>query len=75
MNLAEAARGAETDALAASARVGAAGMAAVYVDTSPRAQPDGERFAKAMNAIYAHLPYLDAGAVSALVTQAGASQR
>ena len=63
--------GAEADALAAATRVAAAGIAAVYVDTSPRAQSDGDRFARAMNAVYAPLPYVDAGAVSALVGQMG----
>ena len=64
--------GAEADALAAAAGVAAAGIAAVYVDTSPRPQPDGDRFARAMDAVYAPLPYVDAGAVSALVGQVAA---
>jgi magnesium chelatase subunit D len=58
---------AQADALAAAQRIGAAKVAAVYLDTSPRAQPDGDRFARAMGAVYALLPYVDARAVSTLV--------
>jgi hypothetical protein len=39
----------------------------VFIDTSPRARPDGDRFARAMGAVYCPLPYCDAGAVSNLV--------
>jgi len=58
---------AESDALAAARSVRAANIGAVFIDTSPRAQPDGDRFARAMGAVYAPLPYVDAGAVSGLV--------
>jgi magnesium chelatase subunit D len=58
---------AEIDALAAAREVGEAGIAAVFVDTSPRARPDGDRFARAMAAVYAPLPYVDAGAMFSLV--------
>jgi magnesium chelatase subunit D len=58
---------AESDALAAARGVREAAVGAVFIDTSPRAQPDGDRFAKAMGAVYAPLPYVDAGAVSGLV--------
>ena len=58
---------AERDALAAAARVGEAGIGAAFLDTSPRAQPGGDRFARAMGAVYAPLPYADAGRVSAVV--------
>jgi magnesium chelatase subunit D len=60
---------AEGDALAAAEQVREAGLAAVFVDTSPRAQPDGDRFARAMNAVYAPLPYVNAGAMADLVGQ------
>jgi magnesium chelatase subunit D len=58
---------AETDALAAAQRVRGKGVGGVFIDTSPRARPDGDRFARAMGAVYCPLPYCDAGAVSNLV--------
>jgi magnesium chelatase subunit D len=58
---------AESDALAAARGVGEAAIGAVFIDTSPRAQADGDRFARAMGAVYAPLPYVNAGAVSGLV--------
>jgi magnesium chelatase subunit D len=58
---------AESDAMAAARGLREAAIGAVFIDTSPRAQPDGDRFAKAMGAVYAPLPYVDAGAVSGLV--------
>jgi magnesium chelatase subunit D len=67
--------GAESDALAAAQAVRAAGVGAVFIDTSPRAQPDGDRFARAMGAIYAPLPYVDAAAVSGLVDGLRAARR
>jgi magnesium chelatase subunit D len=65
---------AESDALAAAQGVRAAGIGAVYIDTSPRAQPDGDRFARAMGAVYAPLPYVEAAAVSALVDRVRSAQ-
>ncbi len=59
--------GAERDAMAAAARIGEAGVRAAFLDTSPRPQPGGDRFARAMRAVYAPLPYADAGRVSAAV--------
>lgn len=59
--------GALADALAAARRIGEAKVAGVYLDTSPRPQPDGDRFAHAMGAVYAPLPYVDARTVSTLV--------
>jgi magnesium chelatase subunit D len=59
--------GAEADALAAARLVRAAGVGAAYIDTAARPRPDGDRFARAMGAVYAPLPYLDAGAVAGLV--------
>ncbi len=58
---------AERDALAASARIGEAGVASAYLDVSPRPQPGGDRFARAMRGVYAPLPYADAARMSALV--------
>ncbi len=59
--------GAESDAMAAARTLGAASIGAVFIDTSPRAQADGDRFAKAIGAVYAPLPYVNANAVSGLV--------
>ena len=66
---------AENDAMAAARSVRAAGVGAVFIDTSPRAQPGGDRFAEAMGAVYAPLPYVDAGAVSGLVDGLRAARR
>ena len=55
------------DALAAARLVRAAGVAAAYIDTSPRPRPDGDLIARAMGAVYAPLPYVDATAVFAVV--------
>ena len=48
---------AETQALAAARCVRAAGFAAIFVDTAPRAQPQAERIAGAMGARYLPLPH------------------
>ncbi len=66
---------AESDALAAARQVAEAGIASVFVDTSPRAQPDGDRFARAMGGAYAPLPYVDANAMFGLVAELGAARR
>jgi magnesium chelatase subunit D len=58
---------AEGEALEAAARIGAAGIGAVFVDTSPRPQPNGDRFAKAMGGVYAPLPYVNADAMAGLI--------
>lgn len=58
---------AEADALAAAARVRTAGLSAAYIDTASRPQPGGDRFARAMGAVYAPLPYLDAERVFEVV--------
>jgi magnesium chelatase subunit D len=58
---------AEADALAAARLVLQAGISAAYIDTAARPRPDGNRFAQAMGAVYAPLPYLDAALVSGLV--------
>ncbi len=65
---------AEEDAMAASREVAEAGISAAYLDTSPRAQPGGDRFALAMGAAYAPLPYVDAGAVVSLLSGLRATQ-
>jgi magnesium chelatase subunit D len=66
---------AETDALAICRQVRESGLAAVFVDTSPRAQPDGDRFARAMGAVYAPLPYVDANAMFGLVDELRVARR
>ncbi len=58
---------AETDALLVARLVRDSGIAAAYIDTSARPQPGGDRFALAMGAAYAPLPYLNAGAVQGVV--------
>ncbi len=60
-------RAAEDDAMAAAGRVRNAGVAAVYLDTSARPRLDGDRFARAMDAVYAPLPYANAGAMFDIV--------
>ena len=58
---------AESDAMDAARAIGVDAIGAVFIDTSPRAASDGDRFARAMGAVYAPLPYVNAGAVSGLV--------
>jgi magnesium chelatase subunit D len=58
---------AEEDAMSAARDVILAGVAAVYLDTSARPRPEGDRFARAMGAKYVPLPYADANTVAALV--------
>jgi magnesium chelatase subunit D len=62
---------AEAQALEAAAQVRNAGVASVFMDTSPRPQPNGDRFALAMGGLYAPLPYVDASAVFSLVDSLG----
>jgi magnesium chelatase subunit D len=66
---------AEEDALGAARLIAEANIASVFVDTSPRAQPDGDRFARAMNGAYAPLPYVDAGAMAGLVAELDTARR
>jgi len=66
---------ADADAMAAARKVGEAGVSAVFVDTSARPAPDGDRFARAMGAAYAPLPYVDAHAMFGLVAELSASAR
>jgi len=60
---------ADSDALTLCRQVREAGLAAVFVDTSPRAQPDGDRFARAMGAVYSPLPYVEANAMFGLIDE------
>jgi magnesium chelatase subunit D len=61
---------AETEALAAARALRAAGVATLLVDTSPRTQPQAQRLAAEMNALYLALPYADARGLSAAVRAA-----
>jgi magnesium chelatase subunit D len=63
------------DALGAARLIAESNIASVFVDTSPRAQPDGDRFARAMNGAYAPLPYVDAGAMAGLVAELDTARR
>jgi magnesium chelatase subunit D len=58
---------AQAQALEAAAQVRSAGIASIFMDTSPRPQPNGNCYAQAMGGLYAPLPYVDAGAVFSLV--------
>jgi magnesium chelatase subunit D len=60
---------AEAQALEAAAQVRSARVASIFMDTSPRPQPN--RFAVAMGGLYAPLPYVDASAVFSLVDSLG----
>jgi magnesium chelatase subunit D len=62
---------AEADALKAAGLVQSAGVASIFIDTSPRPQPNGNRYALAMGGLYAPLPYVDATAVFSLVDSLG----
>jgi magnesium chelatase subunit D len=62
---------AEAQALEAAAQVRNAGVASIFMDTSPRPQPNGNRYAQAMGGLYAPLPYVDASAVFSLVDSLG----
>jgi magnesium chelatase subunit D len=66
---------AETDALAAARRIGGSGVAAALIDTSPRPRGEGARLAEAMGARFAPLPYVEAGAVRAVVRELDAEGR
>jgi magnesium chelatase subunit D len=65
----------ERDALSAAEQIRAAGVAAVFIDTSPRPRPGADALARAMDAAYAPLPYLEAGAVLDIVGQRDAARR
>jgi len=55
---------AEQDALAAARDLRDSGIAALLIDTSPRAEPCAARIAEAMGAPYVPLPHMDARALS-----------
>ncbi len=61
------------DALAAAARLRAAGLATIFFDTAPRPSALARQLADAMGARYVALPYADARRVSAMVRDARAS--
>ncbi|NIJ08460.1 magnesium chelatase subunit D [Sphingomonas vulcanisoli] len=61
---------AEADATAAAKAMRAAGIAAAFVDISPRARPEAAALAAAMAARYLPLPRADAAAMHAAVRQA-----
>lgn len=58
---------AEEDAMNAARQLGAAGIAAVLVDTSPRPGASGEAVAREMGARYLPLPHADAAMLSKAV--------
>jgi magnesium chelatase subunit D len=60
---------AAADAMTAAAALRAGGFGAVFVDTSPRPQPDGDKLARAMGAVYAPLPFVQAEAVADLISE------
>ncbi len=62
---------AEADSFQAARSIRLAGVAALLVDTSPRPAPAARRLADAMAARYLPLPYANAAALSAAVSQAG----
>ncbi len=59
---------ADRDALAAARLVAADRIAAAFIDTGPRARPEGARIAAAMGARYVPLPFARAEAVEAAVS-------
>jgi magnesium chelatase subunit D len=61
---------AEADATIAARAIGAAGIAAAFVDTSPRPRPEGAALAAAMGARYLPLPRADSATMHAAISQA-----
>ena len=61
---------AEAEAFAAARSMRSAGLTALLIDTSPKAQPLAARLAAEMGAVYLPLPYADAGALSRSVRAA-----
>ena len=59
---------ADRDAMAAAKLMAADNIAAVFIDTSPRARPEGARISAALGARYVPLPYARAEAVEAAVS-------
>jgi len=58
---------AETETRTAAQRLKAAGVSSALIDVSPRPRGDGERLAEIMGATFSALPYVQAGAVQAVV--------
>jgi magnesium chelatase subunit D len=58
---------AEAEAREAARQLGAAGIPALVIDTSPRPQPQAEKIASDMNARYVALPHADASRLSRAV--------
>ena len=58
---------AESDALDEARKLRAMGLGAVFIDTSARARPGSDRFAAAMGAAYAPLPFVEANRVAEVV--------
>lgn len=58
------------DAVAGARQIAAQGLAAVFVDTSPRARDEGARLAGAMAARYIALPHAQAGAMRDVIRAA-----
>ena len=52
------------ESLQSARKLRAAGIAVIFLDTSPRASPDASALAQAMGARYVALPYADAVGVS-----------
>ncbi len=61
---------AERDATAAATAIGASGIGAAFVDTSPRPRPEGAALAAAMRARYLPLPRADAAAMHSAISAA-----
>ncbi len=66
---------AQQDAVAAARAVRAAGLAVVFIDTSPRSRQGAPDLAAEMGAAYAALPFVDAGAVVNVVRAHAPSRR
>jgi magnesium chelatase subunit D len=64
---------AHADALLAARRLRQAGVASLFVDTSPRPNGLAETLAAAMNAQYIPLPFADARSLSSVVSAAAAT--
>ncbi len=65
---------AEEEALSAAANLRALNVKAMVIDTSPHAQPQAERLARAMAAVYLPLPHANAQVVSKAVQTVMASE-
>lgn len=66
---------AEQDARDAARGLRATAIPAVFIDTSPRSRPGAGELAAEMGAAYAQLPYVDSGAVAAVVRANAPSRR